>query len=54
MLSESTWNIDFKEMKADLLNTNSDAQLAMSNLVWRADAKTVYSFGGYNSGGINF
>jgi hypothetical protein len=26
----------------------------MSNLCYREGTKTIYSFGGYNSGGINF
>ena len=54
MLSENTWIIDFKGLKADLVKAESDAQLAMSNLCFRPEAKTVYSFGGYNSGGINY
>jgi hypothetical protein len=54
MLSENTWIIDFKDLKANLVPAESDAQLAMSNLCFRPGSKTIYSFGGYNSGGINF
>lgn len=54
MLSENTWMIDFKGLKASLVPAESDAQIAMSNLCFRQSSKTVYSFGGYNSGGINF
>jgi hypothetical protein len=54
MLSENTWTIDFKGLKANPVQAESDAQLAMSNLCYRPEANTVYSFGGYNSGGINY
>ncbi len=37
-----------------MIPAESENQLAMSNLCYRKETSTVYSFGGYNSGGINY
>jgi len=54
LLQESSWIVDFKAKKATLEANSIDTQIASNKLVYRANSNTVYSIGGYSSGGQNY
>lgn len=54
MLQENCWLIDLKAKKATIQTNSIESQLAMNKLVYRQKQNTVYSIGGYGSGGVNY
>ena len=54
MLQEGCWIVDFKEGEAKMQANSMETQTAMSKVVYRKTANTVYNIGGFDSGGINF
>lgn len=48
------WIVDFKERKAEIGNYEFENQFAMNKLLYRSQSNQLYSFGGYNSAGMNF
>lgn len=54
LLSDQVWIIDFKDQVATEQNESIGVQTAMGKLIYRSKKDTLYSFGGYGSGGQNF
>lgn len=54
MLQTDSFIVDFKELTFTMQKNSIENQVAMNKMVYRKSEKTLYSIGGYGSGGMNF
>lgn len=52
LLQDYTIVLDFEKKSAKIIDSNLGMQVAMNKVVLREEDKTLFTFGGYSSGGL--